>query len=328
MPGMAKAECDWRQRQLPADEASENGEVSERRDSRKQERLSKVEYSRKQEQPSNVEYSRKQEQFSNVEYSRKQERLSNVEYNRKQEQLSIVRYYDEMYRLGCFTMQDVADIVGEQSTAAYVVNDYQRKGYIDRIHRNLYVTMDTETKQPTLSRYQIGSRLFPDAYISLYSAFEAWGYAPQTCGEVYVATESRFTDFRYNGVFYRRVKRRNADTEQVGGALVTSLEQTVVDSIHNFDKVAGLENIAECIKRLPPLDMDKLLECLRRYGKGFLYQKCGYVLEQLQAYVKLPKAFYQECRVHCPSTVRYMGKGAGLVYCKEWRVYAPEVHVE
>ena len=293
MPGMAKAECDWRQRQLPADEASENGEVSERRD------------------------------------SRKQERLSNVEYSRKQEQLSIVRYYDEMYRLGCFTMQDVADIVGEQSTAAYVVNDYQRKGYIDRIHRNLYVTMDMETKQPALSRYQIGSRLFPDAYISLYSAFEAWGYAPQTCGEVYVATESRFTNFRYNGIFYRRVKRRNADTEQVGGALVTSLEQTVVDSIHNFDKVAGLESIAECIKHLPPLDMDKLLDCLERYGKGFLYQKCGYVLEQLQSYVTLPHACYRECREHCPGTVRYLGNGAeGLVYCKGWGVYAPEVHVE
>ena len=238
------------------------------------------------------------------------------------------KHYDEMCRRGCFTMQDVAHIVGEQSGAAYVVNDYQRKGYIDRIHRNLYVAMDMETKQPALSRYQIGSRLFPDAYISLYSAFEAWGYAPQTCGEVYVATESRFTDFRYNGVFYRHVKRRNADREEVGGALVTSLEQTVVDSIHNFDKVAGLESIAECIKRLPPLDMDKLLECLRRYGKGFLYQKCGYVLEQLQAYVKLPKAFYQECRVHCPSTVRYMGKGAGLVYCKEWRVYAPYLEDE
>ena len=238
------------------------------------------------------------------------------------------KHYDEMCRRGCFTMQDVAHIVGEQSGAAYVVNDYQRKGYIDRIHRNLYVAMDMETKQPALSRYQIGSRLFPDAYISLYSAFEAWGYAPQTCGEVYVATESRFTDFRYNGVFYRRVKRRNADREQVGGAVVTSLEQTVVDSIHNFDKVAGLESIAECIKRLPPLDMDKLLECLRRYGKGFLYQKCGYVLERLQAYVKLPEAFYRECREHCPSTVRYMGKGAGLVYCKEWRVYAPYLEDE
>lgn len=266
--------------------------------------------------------------MAKAECDRRQGQLSIVEYNRKQEKLSIAKYYGEMHRLGCFTMQDVADIVGEQSTAAYVVNDYQRRGYIDRIHRNLYVVMDMETKQPALTRYQIGSRLFPDAYVSLYSAFEAWGYAPRTCGEVYVATESRFTDFRYNGVFYRHARRRDADTEQVNGARVTGLEQTVVDSIHNFDKVAGLEGIAECIMRLPTLDMDKLLDCLERYGKGFLYQKCGYVLEQLQSYVKLPKAFYRECRERCPSTVRYMGKGAGVIYCKEWGVYAPRLRSE
>lgn len=255
--------------------------------------------------------------------------MANVECSKGQRQFPIIEYYDEMRRLGCFTVRDVADMVGEQSVVTYVVNDYQRKGYIDRIHRNLYVVMDMETKQPALTRYQIGSRLFPDAYVSLHSAFEAWGYAPQTCGDVFVATESRFTDFRYNGVFYRQVKRRDAQTEQVGGALVTGLEQTVVDSIHNLNKFASLERIAECIMRLPPLDADKLLECLGRYGKGFLYQKCGYVLEQLQSYVKLPERFYRECREHCPSTVRYMGKGMGeLVYCKGWGIYAPGVKGE
>ena len=240
--------------------------------------------------------------MANVECHRRQKQLHVEEYTRKQKQLSSVKYYDEMRRLGCFTVRDVADMVDEQSNVTYVVNDYQRRGYIDRIHRNLYAVMDRETGQPVLTQYQIGSRLFPDAYIALYSAFEAWGYAPQAGGEVYVATESRFTDFRYNGVFYRQVKRREADIEQVGGAMVTGLEQTVVDSIHNCDKVAGLE----------------------RYGKGFLYQKCGYVLEQLQSYVKLPERFYRECRERCPGTVRYVGKGTGeLVYCKGWGIYAP-----
>ena len=267
--------------------------------------------------------------MTNVECHGRQKRLPVAEYNRKQRQLSIVKYYDEMRRLGCFTVQDVAEMVEEQSTVTYVVNDYQRKGYIDRIHRNLYAVIDAETGQPVLTRYQIGSRLFPDAYVALYSAFEAWGYAPRICDEVYVATESRFTDFRYNGVFYRQVKRREADVEQMGGALVTGLEQTVVDSIHNCERVAGLERIAECITRLPPLDADKLLGCLERYGKGFLYQKCGYVLEQLQEYVKLPKAFYRKCKECCPSTVRYMGKGTGeLVYCKGWGIYAPYLNVE
>ena len=266
---------------------------------------------------------------TNAERHGRQKRLPVEEYNRKQRQLSIVKYYDEMRRLGCFTVQDVAEMVEEQSTVTYVVNDYQRKGYIDRIHRNLYAVMDMETGQPVLTRYQIGSRLFPDAYVALYSAFEAWGYAPQFCGEVYVATESRFTDFRYNGVFYRHVKRREADVDQVGEALVTGLEQTVVDSIHNCEKIAGLERIVECITRLPSLDADKLLGCLERYGKGFLYQKCGYVLEQLQEYVKLPEAFYRACRERCPSTVRYLGKGTGeLVYCKGWGIYAPSLNCQ
>ena len=246
-------------------------------------------------------------------------------YNGKQEQLSIVKYYDRMRELGCFTLQDVTDMVGERSAVAYLVNDYQKKGYIDRIHRNLYTVMDTEREEPVLTKYQIGSRLFPDAYICLRSAFEAHGYAPGAGNEVFVATATRFTDFRYNGVFYRRANpKAGVSTERIAGALVTSLEQTVVDSLHSFEGSEGLEDVVKCIVRISRLDADRLLECLERYGNGYLYQKCGYVLEQMQEYVGLPERFYRECREHCASTVRYMIKGAeGLVYHKGWGIYAP-----
>ena len=255
-----------------------------------------------------------------------QEQLAIVKpYNRKQEKLSTVEHYERMRELGCFTLQDITEMVGERSAVTYLVNDYQRKGYIDRIHRNLYTVMDTEREEPMLTRYQIGSRLFPDAHIALRSAFEVWGYAPRRGNEVFVATGTRFTDFRYNGVFYRRVHpKTEASTEWVAGALVTSLEQTVADSLHSYEGSRGLEDVVECIVRLPKLDADKLLGCLERYGNGYLYQKCGYVLEQLQEYVGLPEAFYRECRAHCASTVRYMVKGAAdLVYHKGWGVYGP-----
>nr|WP_300848690.1 hypothetical protein [uncultured Acetatifactor sp.] len=246
-------------------------------------------------------------------------------YNRKQEKLAIVEHYERMRELGCFTLQDITEMVGERSAVTYLVNDYQRKGYIDRIHRNLYTVMDTEREEPMLTRYQIGSRLFPDAYIALRSAFEVWGYAPRRGNEVFVATGTRFTDFRYNGVFYRRVHpKTKASTEWVAGALVTSLEQTVVDSLHSYEGSRGLEDVVGCIVRLPKLDADKLLGCLEKYGNGYLYQKCGYVLEQLQEYVGLPEAFYRECRAHCASTVRYMVKGAeNLVYNRAWGIYGP-----
>ena len=273
------------------------------------------------------EYNERQGQFAAAEpYNRKQGQLSVAEmYNRKQEKLPIIEHYERMRELGCFSLQDITEMVGERSAVTYLVNDYQRKGYIDRIHRNLYTVMDTEREEPMLTKYQIGSRLFPDAYIALHSAFEVHGYAPWAGNEVFVATGTRFTDFRYNGVFYRRVHPKvKASTEWVAGALVTSLEQTVVDSLYSFEGSEGLEDAVECIVRLPGLDADKLLECLERYGNGYLYQKCGYVLEQLQSYVKLPERFYRECREHCASTVRYMVKGAeGLVYNKVWGVYGP-----
>ena len=41
-------------------------------------------------------------------------------------------------------------MVGERAAVPYLVNDYQRKGYIDRIHRNLYTVMDTEREEPML----------------------------------------------------------------------------------------------------------------------------------------------------------------------------------
>lgn len=66
-----------------------------------------------------------------------------------------------------------------------------------------------------------------------------------------------------------------------GGNLMTSLEQTAVDSPHSFDGEAGLEDVVECIMMLPRLDADKLLEYLEWYENGYLYQKFGYVLEQL-----------------------------------------------
>lgn len=236
-----------------------------------------------------------------------------------------MEYYEKMRTMGCFTWQDLMTIAGTQASAVALIHDYQRKGYIERIHRNLYAVIDKATKQPVLNRYQIGSILYPDACISHRSAFEVLGCAGRALEEVYVATESRFTDFKYNGVFYRRVIRKaDISTQWVERTRITSLEQTVVDSIRNFEKIAGLEEVIRCIMQAPKLDEGELLKCLDRYGNGYLYQKCGYVLEQLQEYVNLSDTFYMECKMHCPTTIRYLLKNTDeLVYQKGWGIYAP-----
>lgn len=253
------------------------------------------------------------------------------EKNSMKKEFSIERHpYEKMCEMGCLTRQELEEIAGSRKALPTFLVDSQRKGMIERIRRNLYAVMDIESERPVLSQYQIGSRLFPDACISHHSAFEALGYANQPTNNVYVVTKSRFTDFKYNGVFYRHVdKRTEISAEWIDGARVTSLEQTIVDSIHNFEKIAGLEEVVRCILLAPKPDAEKLLACLERYDNGFLYQKCGYVLEQLQEYVELPETFYRECREHCPTTVRYMAKeSGGLVYSKGWGIYAPYLKKE
>jgi len=82
-----------------------------------------------------------------------------------------MKYYEKMLELGCLNKSKVMELTGSEAAAKSLLYDYQKKGYIEKIKRDLYAVISLETKQPVLSRYQIGSRLFPDAVITHHSAF-------------------------------------------------------------------------------------------------------------------------------------------------------------
>lgn len=237
-----------------------------------------------------------------------------------------MKYYEKLLELGCFTRDELIELTGSDEAANYTIYQYLKKGYIERVKRDLYVAISLETKQPVLSRYQIGCRLFPDACISHHSAFEVYGYSNQVFYETYVATESQFLNLEYDGITYRRVdKKEHIDIAIIGMVRVTSIEQTVIDSIRDFEKIAGLEEVARCIMLVPSMKEERLLECLERNQNGFLYQKSGYIFEQLQDTLGLSDAFYEEC-IKCSSkSKRYLMKERdNTVWNERWRLYAPE----
>ena len=144
-----------------------------------------------------------------------------------------MKYYEKMLAKGCFSREELTELVGTSTVANQVIYEYQKKGLIEKVKRDFYVVISMETKQPVLSRYQIGSNLFPDACITHHSAFEVFGYGSQVFYECYVATDKRFRDFEYDGVMYRRVERKSdLEVVQMRNMWVTSVEQTVVDSMH------------------------------------------------------------------------------------------------
>jgi len=236
-----------------------------------------------------------------------------------------VKYYEKLVELGCFSRQQLVEITGSAAAASSLIYDYLRKGYIERIRHDLYAVISFETKQPVPSRYQIGSSLYPDACITHHSAFEVYGYANQVFYEIYIATSSRFVDFEYNGNNYHRIAHK---TEPkcviIANTRVTELEQTVIDSIQDFEKVSGLEETLRCIMLVPSLNAEKLLTTLDVLDNGFLYQKCGYILEESNSSLGLPEWFFQECMKHSAKSKRYLLKEKDkLVYNKKWSLYVP-----
>ncbi len=238
-----------------------------------------------------------------------------------------MKYYEKIVELGCFSLGKLAETLNCCiPTATSLIQKYLKSGYIERVRRDLYVAISVETKQPVLSRYQIGSHLAADAYLSHHSAFEVYGYANQVFYEVYVATETRFTDFIYNGTLYHRTfPKANANTNSINGIKVTSVEQTVVDSICDIEKIGGLEETIRSILLIPSLNADKLLEALKNADNGFVYQKCGYILEGLNDSLHLPNSFFAECEKYISNAKRYLTKDhTGYIQHKKWKLFAPE----
>ncbi len=235
--------------------------------------------------------------------------------------------YKELAALRCFTHKDMVQLTGSENAAAWQIRRYLQKGYIERVRRDLYAVISMETGQAIPNRYQIASRVTDDACVSHHSAFEYYGYGNQVFYDVYFATEKRVRPFSYDGVNYcPLVCQGNAGIIETDiGVRVTSLERTVIDSIADFEKIGGLEELLRCLLLIPLLDPNKLLAALELYGLSQLYQKAGYILEALKDDLSLPEHFFTECERRSSASKTYLfEKQSNFVLHKRWKLFAPK----
>ena len=103
-----------------------------------------------------------------------------------------MKHYEKLLELGCFSKNDLEQITGSEAAAKWLCREYQKKGYIERVKRDLYVAISLETQQPIANRYVIASHISNDAAVSYHSSFEFYGYSNQVFYETQVTSESRF----------------------------------------------------------------------------------------------------------------------------------------
>jgi predicted transcriptional regulator of viral defense system len=238
--------------------------------------------------------------------------------------------YTELAKYPVFTIDDVKKLTGNEKTAYSKLDRLMKKGLVKKIRKNIYSVVNPATGLIVATRYQIACAITNTAYISHHSAFEYYGFANQVFYEVYVSSETKFNHFDYDHVTYKyvasRMKEGVTEAKNTTGVIITDLERTVIDSIRDFNKIGGFEELINCLEVVHYLDEKKLKQYLDIYNTQGLYQKAGFLLNHYRNEIQLSKEFLEYCKSKIGKSKRYLVSEAkeNSYYNSEWELMVPE----
>jgi len=237
-----------------------------------------------------------------------------------------MKEYITLAQQSTFTMDDVTSLMGNRNTAASLVARLTKRGLVAKIRNNLYTCINVVDGQPVATKYQIGSAITESSSISHHSAFSFLGLTGQVFYEVYVSSVQRFHDFTFDGITYRCVASKLTDgivmPPYTRDVRMTTLERTMIDSIKDVERIAGLEELLNALSSIRAPDEAELIRFLDAYGIQFLYQKTGFLLSHYQDALSLSPSFFAYCRARMGKSTRYLTKGSTR-YVPAWQVIVP-----
>ena len=241
-----------------------------------------------------------------------------------------VEVYNQLAKYPVFTIAEVEQLTGNSNTAYSLMNRLMKKGLMKKVRKNIYSVVNPVTGQIVATRYQIACAITDTAYISHHSAFEYYGLANQVFYEIYVSSELKFNAFEYNHMTYKyvasRIQEGIVEAKNTTGVRITDLERTVIDSIRDFNKIGGLEELLNCLEGIHFLDEKKVLRYLEIYNTQGLYQRVGYLLQHYQKEMQLSNDFIDSCKEKIGKSRRYLlnEESQKNIYNSEWKLMIPE----
>jgi predicted transcriptional regulator of viral defense system len=237
--------------------------------------------------------------------------------------------FKELAKHPIFTINDVKKFSNNEKTAYTQLDRLMKKKMVKKIRRNIYSVVNPTTGQLVGTRYQIACAITDTSYISHHSAFEYYGIVNQVFNEIYVSSKTRFNHFEYDGVTYKyvasRIEEGVVEAKNTSGVRITDLERTVIDSVNDFNKIGGLEELLNCLERIQYLDDKKLKYYLDIYGTQGLYQRVGYLLNNYQKGMQLSRDFIDYCKSKIGKSSRYLINEIkeDNSYNSEWKLMVP-----
>lgn len=240
----------------------------------------------------------------------------------------------ELYKMRIFSREDVMSrFEMSRDSAAGALQRWQKQELVTLIRRNMYSVMDLSTGKALADAYEIATRISPSAYVGWHSALEFYGLAHQTFYMMFVGSDTRFNNFRFDNVEYLYCKSPLIPSSETGimtpmgnpYVRVTDLERTIIDCCDRIDRAGGPEELMHCLESVVMLDEEKLLRYLSLYDKAFLYQKVGFMLETIQEQARISPDFISTCQTRgAISPQRLTNDLDSNKFVNRWRLYVPE----
>lgn len=238
-------------------------------------------------------------------------------------------YLTQLHHKLIFTKADVTGITGSSSKASALLLNYQSKGLVVKVRRDLYCVTNLASQAPEASKMQIASAISHTSAVAYHSALEYHGFAHQAFFQMTVISDTRFQPFEFDGILYTYFRDPIADgiisPKYDSKVRVTDLERTVLDCIDRIDISGGTEELLNSLSSIRLINADKLLRYLKAYSKVALYKKAGFVLSLLNGDLHLPDGFFEICR-------SYSDRSSGVLttsercdrFISEWKLYVPQ----
>ena len=190
-----------------------------------------------------------------------------------------------------------------RSAAHQILSRLERKGWLQRLRRGVYavVPLGSLQRYPAIENgWSVAMAVFQPAFISGWTAAEHWDLTEQIFNTIAVVTTTRQRRAMHTigGV---RFRVRTVDEDRFFGAhpvwvgstsiQVADPSRTLID-IADLPKLGGggrhMVDVVRAYWRSEHRDPQLLLDYAKRYGRGTVFKRLGFLAETFQAAVDEP----------------------------------------
>jgi len=196
-----------------------------------------------------------------------------------------------------FSIADVQKITRKNNReAADLLSELAKRKVISRLKAGKYLIIPQEigAVEKYIGNWLVAAKSIansPDYYIAFYTAMDYWGMVTHPITKIFVATPKRQISpkemkNRLHFVFVNKKFVFGVNEEWIGKqekVRISDVEKTILDGLFHPEYCGGITEIAGGIfMAREKINWQKILQCVKKYGKNVIAKRLGYILEILK----------------------------------------------